>query len=57
MQDWNDQKDKYRMDSDMTARQETQSVQLSPEMPLFASPWVALFLILRRGLVQARSAG
>jgi hypothetical protein len=55
MQDWNDQNDKDQMDSDMTARQETQSVQPSPEMPLFASTWVALFLTLRRGLVQALS--
>jgi len=37
----------------MKALEQNASVEKKNEEPLFASPWIALFVILRRELAQA----
>jgi hypothetical protein len=40
--------------SAMNANYEVKTEKTNPDMPLFGSPWMALFFVLRRELTQPR---
>jgi len=47
---------KTGMELEMNAQNQMELKEMRSEAPLFASPWVALFLVLRKEFTQSRPA-